>query len=734
MRFSIILTALLLISNVFAQTKLSYQTKEQFSEIASKLKDIDENQINQKWLDENLKSYPIYKVNGVFCLSTLALVERNFSTESISNFFTTSIAGDVAAIKIPLNYVNEFLTIEGVIYLETAQRIQSHNNRMITDARVDSVWQGIDLPQGFTGKNVLIGITDWGYDFEHPMFMDTTLTQTRIRAAWDHFKLSGNTPEGMNYGAVYNTPQELLQAKSDTFGTYYGYATHGSHVAGIAGGSGAGTQYRGVAFESEYLFNSIQLDAGAAIDAFNWMKSVADADDKRLVINMSWGLYYIGTLDGNSLLSRAIDNLSNEGIVFVTSAGNNGDVNFHIKKEFDEDTITSRINFYGYNQHANMWGQCISMWGEEDKPFSVQLLITNNSGNLLAQTDIFNTTNNEGYFDTILVYGTNNDTIFYNFTIEEAHPLNGRCFMQLRVKNEKTTTRVILKSFADSGTVHYWNVVELDNGVGNWGQAFTSAGAHGVNGDKFYGIGEPAATQSVITVAAHTPESINSSQQVSTGSLAVFSSRGPLYNGEIKPDISAPGVNIVSSINPYFTGNYNSVAFIIFDGRTYDFAPLSGTSMSSPVVAGVCALILEANAGLSPQQVKEIIKSTARIDDKTGEIIEPGTTLWGMGKLNATLAVDLALKTEVISMISDRKETFEIMVFPNPAQQYLNIFSEQSLQKKVAFSVFNLEGKLVFKDYLNGSYMLNIDSWSPGMYIVQFELNNNSRSIKFTKN
>ena len=106
--------------------------------------------------------------------------------------------------------------------------------------------------------------------------MDTSLTTSRIRAAWDHFKLSGDQPSGYGYGVEYDSPTELSTAESDTAGTYYDYATHGNHVAGIAGGSGAGTSYRGMAFECEFLFNSIQLDAGSAIDAFNWMKGIAD--------------------------------------------------------------------------------------------------------------------------------------------------------------------------------------------------------------------------------------------------------------------------------------------------------------------------------------------------------------------------------------------------------------------------------------------------------------------------
>lgn len=728
MRYFITFLVFFSFSLAHTQTKMSQQTLRDFSIINEKLKQENIENINQKWIETNLQNFPIYKVENVFCLSTVAKVNRHFDA-NLSGVFVGSKVGNIATIKIPLENIHSNFSIEGVNYLETASRIQKSMNEMIVDTRVDSVWQGFDLPEGFTGKNVLIGITDWGYDYEHPMFMDTSLSYSRIRAAWDHFKLSGTPPNGMNYGAVYNNPEALLEAKSDTFGVY-GYATHGSHVAGIAAGSGAGTQYRGVAFESEYLLNSIQLDVGSAIDAFVWMKNVADEDNKRLVINMSWGLYYIGSLDGNSFLSQVINDLSDEGVVFVTSGGNNGSRNFHIKKDFDNDTITTRVNFDMGSANPEMWGQCISMWGEEGIPFNVQLIIQNNSGGILGSSEIINTQNHVGYFDSTIVIG--NNTIEYNFTVENQHPFNNRSFMQLRVAQPISAYRVVLKSFAASGVVHYWNVVELSNGVGNWGVPFTSIGAHGVSGDNEYGIGEPASTKNAITVAAHTSQTENFQGVISTGNIATFSSKGPLYNGDMKPDISAPGVNVVSSINPYYTGSFSAVASTTFNDNTYNFAAFSGTSMSAPAVAGVCALILEANPTLSPSQVKEIIKSTARQDDKTGAITSLGSPVWGMGKLNARLALDLALKTEgLLTSISSQNLENNLVVFPNPATHEVSFLFHDKVKEQMSVNFYNLEGKLVKSATIsNVKNQIDIQDLAKGIYFIHFVDSKNTNAIK----
>ena len=43
-------------------------------------------------------------------------------------------------------------------------------HRAVVDGRVDSVRMAINLPQEYTGQGVIIGITDWGFDYTHPVF------------------------------------------------------------------------------------------------------------------------------------------------------------------------------------------------------------------------------------------------------------------------------------------------------------------------------------------------------------------------------------------------------------------------------------------------------------------------------------------------------------------------------------------------------------------------------------
>ena len=70
-------------------------------------------------------------------------------------------------------------------------------NKAVPDGRVDSVYQGIELPQSFTGEDVIIGVTDWGFDYTHPVFYDLQKQNCRILRAWDQFRNAGPAPEGL---------------------------------------------------------------------------------------------------------------------------------------------------------------------------------------------------------------------------------------------------------------------------------------------------------------------------------------------------------------------------------------------------------------------------------------------------------------------------------------------------------------------------------------------------------
>lgn len=108
--------------------------------------------------------------------------------------------------------------------------------------------------------------------------------------------------------------------------------------------------------------------------------------------------------------------------------------------------------------------------------------------------------------------------------------------------------------------------------------------------------------------------------------IASFSSRGPTYDGRIKPDVSNIGVSVIAAratgtnggkpLNDYYTA-------------------MSGTSMATPMTSGVVALLLQANPKLTPAQVKDILTKTAKpLGGNT-----PNNN-YGYGRVQAKAALD----------------------------------------------------------------------------------------------
>lgn len=671
------------------------------------------------------------KINGQQYFPMLAKVSTNYNSALLPDgILQGSKAGNIVSLYIRKDLLNSKLEIPGIEYAEWARPVVPMLDKALPDARVDSVHMGFNLPQPFTGKDVLIGITDWGFDYTNPNFYDTSLQHTRIAATWDQWKTSGPAPTGFLYGTEFEGESEILAAQCDT-SNVYGYAYHGSHVAGIAGGSGAGTVYRGVAFEANYLFTTFLVDAAAVLDAYNWMHQYSVSVGKRLVINQSWGLYYIGNMDGSSLISQAIDSLSALGVVFVSSAGNNGDVDFHLMYDASiSDTLKTQVQFDNYSNYPQMYGQCLSLWGTPASSFEARIQVLNSSGVLLVESPFYLTDTLDSYIDDTLFAGA--DTVLYNIMADSANALNQRPFMQIRVASHNTANKVIFQIHADSGVVHAWNLIELNNGVGNWGSDFMAPYAGYTVGDPYYGIGEPACANSCIAVAAHNSEYKHpTTGQIFGGNIAYFSSYGPLIDGTIKPEICAPGYGVCSSVSSFTSTVFSSVvASVPFNSRTYKFVRLSGTSMSSPMVTGVVALMLEADPTLTSAEIKTILQETAREDDLTGDLPETGDTHWGWGKANALHAIYCVLGVEGLTeTVLDEK----VLLYPNPASDQVCILAvDGNVQKEII--LFSVDGKLIKNAKLNENNMFRVSDLSEGMYFVRFVLDGKPLSMKFMVN
>ena len=603
--------------------------------------------------------------------------------------------------------------------VELASRAVPDVNKARYGTRVDSVHAGLDLPQPFHGEGVLVGVLDWGFDYTHPMFYDTAMTASRIRAVWDQYRQSGPAPTDYGYGTEADVPGDIAAMGSDT-ANVYSYSTHGTHVAGIAAGGGAGVGLTGMAPASELLFATLMVDEAAALDAFEWMAGIAEADGKRLVINNSWGLPQWGTPDGTALSNQFIDDLSGDGVVFVSSNGNNGDSDFHIDHTFSGpgDTLRSRVQFYPLSANPNAWGQNLTLWGEPGEAFSAGFLLTQGISNVVGTSPMYHTADGPLVLDTIQV--TNGDTIVYDVAMEAAHPNNGRPFLQIRVRKGTSNLAVVLQATADNGRVHAWNHTHLSNDVGNWGQDFQAAQPTWLAGDPYYGIQQPACGQTVIAVGAYSSEYLNSQGTEVGGSLAYFSTYGPTLDERLKPNVSAPGVNVESALSSFRDGSYSVTSTAELDGTTYDFGKLSGTSMSSPATAGVVALMLEANPNLTPGDVRTILEWTAREDNDTGSLPVEGDLVWGHGKVTASQAVMTSLgwvSNVGLPYVPAPEDGQELLVYPNPVTDVMWVAGMTTLQG--TWTLLDTQGQVVRSGAATPWFKVSVEGLPEGLYVLQ---------------
>ena len=175
------------------------------------------------------------------------------------------------------------------------------------------------------------------------------------------------------------------------------------------------------------------------------------------------------------------------------------------------------------------------------------------------------------------------------------------------------------------------------------------------------------------------------------GRLSVFSSKGPTRDGRIKPDIAATGewvlscgvqseLNILSSIEP------EKVAA----GKKHKRS--SGTSMASPVVAGIAALYLQKNPQASWSEVKAAVLNCADRDGDTGDNLPNNN--WGFGKINGYGVVK---GCSVGINDFENYNSIDFGFFPNPSYDKISVQYDLSSvsYKSATLEIKNVLGETV---------------------------------------
>ena len=725
---------LLLISFLSVQLCIAQSSKPQLSAAARQYLYLTKKN-NQPVLEQYV--YQTDAQQHIF-VNTIFKVDQNFDDALLKQMGVKvgTKAKDIYTGKVPLHQVQQFTKLQGIQYIDFDQPCYPELDTARRLTRVDSVHQGIYLPRSYTGKNVVMGIIDAGFDYTHPTFFDTSLSHYRISRVWEQKSIAGTPPASFGFGSEFSDSATIWNKRYDVSET-----THGTHVMGIAGGSGGGSsvnhqRFRGMAFESELVAVGIYptaahwLNTGSVdfLDGINYVFNYASLVNKPAVANLSWGCP-LGPRDGTSLFSQACNNLVGNGRIFVLSGGNNGSNNIHLKKTFTPtDTVVNTICTFSTSltEKKNQ----LDIWGEPGKSFcmSFSLYNLNTKVDSTAVICLDDTTHQYN------MIGSNGDTLFITITTV-ASEFNGKPHMLVQLYS-KVGDRLAVSIKGNSGTINMWQGIVIKTS-GYYGTFIKSGYAWAVNGDNLMTCGDLVSTEQALAVAAYNskPSFTNISGQTLTyqgytkGAIASFSSKGPTADGRVKPDIAGPGLAVASSVSAldssYLVGgaDYSSViaSYVSpFNNETYSYAMAGGTSMSSPCVSGIVGMLLEIDSTLNPAAVKNLLFSTAITDSKTGNIADTGSTIWGHGKVNAYGAVASLLG---ILPTTGNSLNISCRLFPNPGKGQFQLEAYTLFNENINITITDLSGRTISRtphQIVAGVNFINIDmsQQSKGIYLV----------------
>ncbi|MDR1592413.1 MAG: S8 family peptidase [Prevotellaceae bacterium] len=613
--------------------------------------------------------------------------------------------GTVRTARIPVSKVEQVSELEDVVYVETGVPVRPKMNLVRSYSNVDPIHLGTDLPQAFDGSGVIVGVVDYGFQYNHINFFNADKSALRVKRVWNQNK-TGNPPEGFSMGYEYTSSADIIAAKYD--GKQYDDSGHGTHVAGIA--AGAHSTYYGIAREADialvsYDLQDMSTDNVSILNGVKYIFDYATSVGKPAVVNLSLGIH-TGPHDGTSTFDRLADAMQGDGRLLVGAAGNEGDWKIHYSQQFgttsESKTCIDLSDVSDYSDYK--YESWIDFWGEPNQAYTVKVAIINKStGAILSQSSSVSALS---YEDITFLPTSGASGEIYISSEKNAYNQKGNVSiaMFLNSLNSNSAVTLIIQS-SQQGRIQGW--------TDGQSSAFTNAGLTGyVDGELGFSVGEIGGTgNNIISVGAYHSRSGSGGTQ---GAIAYFSSIGPTADGRLKPDITAPGYRTMSSVPDYIASDHTET----YAGQTYRYAYMYGTSMSAPAVTGILALWLQANPALNPSRIRQIFSETQSADAQTGAL--PNNT-WGYGKINAQAGILKAI--QILSTEHLKALPSAIIAYPNPTEgAFKLLFTRNDTDLHVA--IYAVNGQKIFDRYLGTvserqEVDIDTDNIAAGAYIVK---------------
>ena len=494
------------------------------------------------------------------------IVRHNGSLEALRNegIRVDELAAGYAVLVVPESRIDQVSAMEQIVYIEKPKRLFFASNmaraasclstiQTSSGSGTGGVGAGAGvisgLESGLTGRGVLVAVIDSGIDYFHSDFRNPDGT-TRIGLLADQDRDRIYTREEINAALETGSRTSALALVPST-----DPSGHGTAVAAIAAGNGreGNGVYRGVAYESELMVVKLGTPLTDSFPRTTQLMKALDLVVRRaqdmnrpLAVNISFGNTY-GSHDGTSLLETFINDMSGIGRnVIVAGTGNEGTGAGHRAGSLvmgQEENAQLSIAPYETGMGVQLWKSYVDQ-------FSIRLVTP--SGEIIGPID-------SRLGPQTLRYGGTQILIYYG----KPSPFSRA--------QEVYFDFLPVRDYLDSG-IWTFRLTPERIVTGRYDMWLPSRGILNPSTRFLRPVPEttltiPSTAANVISVGAYDD---------SYRAYADFSGRGfTRQTGQVKPDLAAPGVDIVTARRG---GGYEAV---------------TGTSFAAPFVTGSAALLMQ---------------------------------------------------------------------------------------------------------------------------------------------
>ena len=553
--------------------------------------------------------------------------------------------------QVPVAKLQAIAALDEVEQVSIAEMMESDVDTTRSVTSVNYVAEGLQhgLPANYDGKGVVFGIIDSGIDFNHAAFQDS-LGNTRIKCV---YMPADNSGTKVTIDGTVLPGSEFDSTRIASLTTDLASSAHGSHTAFIGAGSHCG-QYSGMAPGADIVMCALggkKNDVNIA-NSLKYITQYAKRVGKPCVISISLGTKQ-GPHDGTSKLCKIYEEMGKSDAVICLSAGNLGSYRRYIHHKFSGMNTATNPNIGSYvtgTQAGYTANFAIDTWSRSRSAVGIKyLLIDPDDNSIFYETGIMKAytyhyigpgmESKRGYNAFLSQYFSGKIGVWV--TTESNGHIETYSEVSLKPLRSDVKAYKMAVQFYGADGVEFDSWVTSENAY-SW---HPQVGDYKfVNGSDSCSMNDNVTGKNTISVGNYVGRnrymSLSGKEMYNSiypeGSIYVQSSYGIAPNGESYPFVAAPGYFVVSAYNGY---NYlakpsTNTAYSKENpttGRTDYWGSMSGTSMSTPTVAGIVALWLQANPQLKVDDVKEIIRKSAYVDDD----VRKAPLQFGAGKINA---------------------------------------------------------------------------------------------------